>query len=88
MRPETGDTAMNAPDDSKMRTFGTKWRMPGLRRPVGHVWMMVLCSLPMLAIALTLVLTGVVPAGLLVIAFACAAMMALMMVGAGGDHRM
>jgi hypothetical protein len=53
----------------------------------GHGWMMIICCIPMLAIAGLLVLTGVASAGLLVTAVVCTAMMAMMM-GAmhGGEH--
>lgn len=55
-------------------------------------WMMIACCVPMLAIAVALVATGVAGAGFLVIAVMCTAMMALMMVGmsggqGGGDGR-
>ena len=49
----------------------------------GHHWMMIACCIPMLAIAIALVATGVVGAGFLVVALACTAMMALMMRGMG-----
>lgn len=61
---------------------------PGRHRHGGHGWMMILCCVPMLAIALALVLTGVVPVGFVIAAVACTAMMAVMMVGVGGDRRM
>lgn len=48
----------------------------------GHShWMMIACCIPMLAIAVVLVATGVVGAGFLIVALACTAMMALMMRG-------
>lgn len=47
----------------------------------GHGWMMIACCIPMLAIALALVATGVVGFGFIVIAIACTAMMAIMMRG-------
>ena len=48
----------------------------------GHSrWMMIACCVPMLAIAIVLVATGVVGAGFIVAALACTLMMALMMVG-------
>ena len=60
----------------------------------GHShWMMIACCIPMLAIAIALVATGVVGVGFLFIALMCTAMMALMMRGmshggGGGDgHR-
>ncbi len=58
----------------------------------GHGWMMIICCLPMLVIAVALVGAGVVSAGFLLVAVACTAMMALMMwgmsdKGQSGDHR-
>ena len=44
-------------------------------------WMMIVCCIPMLAIAGILVATGVLSAGFLLLAAACTAMMALMMGG-------
>ena len=53
----------------------------------GHGWMMIICCIPMLAIAIALVAAGVVDAGFLVFAIGCTLMMALMMRGMGGmDH--
>ena len=55
----------------------------------GHGWMMIAGCIPMLAIAVALLIAGVVSAGFLVFAVACTAMMALMMRGMSGDdsHR-
>ena len=50
-----------------------------------HGWLMIACCIPMLAIALALVVTGVVSPGFLFVAVACTAMMALMMRGMGHD---
>ena len=50
----------------------------------GHGWMMVVCCIPMLAVAISLVAAGVVSAGFLLVALGCTAMMALMM--RGMDH--
>ena len=48
----------------------------------GHShWMMIACCVPMLAIAIALVATGVAGPGFIVAAIACTAMMALMMRG-------
>jgi hypothetical protein len=47
----------------------------------GHGWLMIACCIPMLAIAVALVATGVAGAGFLIVAVACTAMMALMMRG-------
>ncbi|WP_395152486.1 hypothetical protein [Ilumatobacter sp.] len=46
-----------------------------------HGWMMILCGIPMLAIAAVLLAGGVVSAGLVVFVVACTAMMAFMMRG-------
>ena len=55
---------------------------PGGHR--GHNWMMIACCIPMLAIAVALVATGVVGPGFLLVALLCTAMMAMMMGGMGG----
>lgn len=47
----------------------------------GHGWMMIACCIPMLAIAVALVATGVVGVGFIFVALVCTAMMALMMRG-------
>lgn len=53
-----------------------------------HGWMMVVCCIPMLAVAISLVAAGVVSAGFLLVALGCTAMMALMMRGMDhGGHR-
>ena len=46
-----------------------------------HGWMMVVCCIPMLAIAIALVAAGAVSSSFLLVAVACTAMMALMMRG-------
>ena len=51
---------------------------------LGHTLAMILCCIPMVAIALALVATGALPASFLLIAIACVAMMAVMM--RGMDH--
>ena len=55
----------------------------------GHGWMMIACCIPMIAIAIALVATGVVGVSFIFIALACTAMMALMHGGMkhgdGGD---
>jgi hypothetical protein len=52
----------------------------------GHGWMMIACCIPMLAIAIVLVATGVASVGLLFAAVLCTAMMAMMMNSMGhGD---
>jgi hypothetical protein len=56
-----------------------------------HRWhgrLMIACCIPMLVIAAALVATGVISVSFLVIAIACTAMMALMMLFMpGGGHR-
>jgi Flp pilus assembly protein TadB len=59
----------NVPEDHKSAAHG------------GHGWMMMICCVPMLAIAVVLVVTGVLSAGFLFVALACTAMMAMMMRG-------
>lgn len=44
-----------------------------------HGWLMMVCCIPMVLIAVALVLTGVASPGFLLTAFVCVAMMALMM---------
>lgn len=46
-----------------------------------HGWMMIICCLPMLLIAVVLVATGVLSVGFLIFALICTVMMALMMRG-------
>ena len=56
-------------------------------------WLMIACCIPMLAIAIVLVATGVAGAGFIAVAVLCTAMMAMMMVGmssgggGGGEGR-
>ena len=59
----------------------------GVRRGLGHHWLMIACCIPMLAIAGAIALSGA-GFGFFVIAVACTAMMGAMM-GAmsGGDER-
>ncbi|MER5391606.1 hypothetical protein [Saccharopolyspora sp. NPDC002686] len=49
-----------------------------------HHWMMIVCCLPMLAIAIALVATGVVNVGFVLVAVVCVLMMVLMMWGMTG----
>jgi hypothetical protein len=52
----------------------------------GHGWMMIVCCIPMIVIAVALVATGAASPGFLLVAITCVAMMALMMGGMGhGD---
>ena len=50
----------------------------------GHGWMMILCCIPMLVIAVALVATGVASASFLFAAIACFAMMVMMVRGMSG----
>ena len=53
----------------------------------GHSrWMMIACCVPMLALAIVLVATGVASAGFIFAAVACTAMMAIMMAGMSGGR--
>lgn len=52
-------------------------RSPGHHH--GHGWMMIVCCIPMLIIAVALVAAGVLSWGFLIFALACTAVMALMM---------
>ncbi|TWE27439.1 hypothetical protein [Prauserella muralis] len=49
----------------------------------GHRWLLIACCVPMIAIAIALVATGVVSSGFLVVAVICVVMMALMHGGMG-----
>lgn len=55
----------------------------------GHGWMMIVCCIPMIVIAVALVVAGVVGPTFLLLAVACTAIMALMMRGMdhGGSHQ-
>ena len=50
----------------------------------GHGWMMMICCVPMLLIAIVLVATGVASSGFIFTAVACTAMMFMMMRMMGG----
>ena len=52
----------------------------------GHGLMMIVCCIPMLAIAGLLFLTGVAGSGIIVTALLCTAMMAAMMFAMPGEH--
>ena len=52
----------------------------------GHGWMMMICCVPMLVIAVALVATGTAGAGTIVVAMGCTLMMAMMMRGGGHGH--
>lgn len=47
----------------------------------GHGWLMLVCCIPMLVIAVLLVTAGVLSPGFLIAALVCTAMMAMMMQG-------
>ena len=55
----------------------------------GHGWMMLICCVPMVAIVVLLVVSGIAGSGALLFAVGCVAMMAAMMfmVPCGHDHR-
>jgi hypothetical protein len=54
----------------------------------GHGWMMIVCCIPMLVIAIVLVATGVTGIGFVFAAIMCTAMMAMLMrmMSGGGGH--
>ena len=52
----------------------------------GHTIAMIICCIPMIAIAFLLVATGVVSAGFILVAVACVVMMAIMMRGMDDRH--
>ena len=57
-------------------------------RPGGHGWMMMICCIPMVAIAIALVATGVASSSFLLTAGLCVGMMFMMMrmMNHGGGH--
>ena len=63
-------------DTSEGPSSGTHDGHPG-----HHGWMMMLCCIPIVVLAVALVVTGVASAGLLFTAVLCAGMMAMMMRG-------
>lgn len=68
------------PSDGTGRLEPDESSQPEKKGGHGH-WMMVACCIPMLAIAVTLVATGVAGASVILVAVMCTAMMAMMMVG-------
>ena len=52
----------------------------------GHGWMMIVCCIPMLVIAVVLVSTGVAGVGFIFAAVLCTAMMAMMMGAMSGGQ--
>ncbi|WP_340681406.1 hypothetical protein LCL61_21785 [Amycolatopsis coloradensis] len=76
---------MNTSDDTRIDL-----RDPdGGRKHGGHGRLMIVCCVPMLAIAVILVATGVAGSGFVLAAVACAVMMAMMMraMGHGDGNR-
>lgn len=49
----------------------------------GHRWMMVVCCIPMIALAVWLVVAGVAGSGVVLVALLCLGLMGLMMLGMG-----
>lgn len=62
-------------------------RTPAGRNHRAHRWVMILCCMPMLLVALVLVATDTVEAGTLLVVIGCSLMMVLMMGGMGHDDR-
>ncbi|WP_341252317.1 hypothetical protein [Euzebya pacifica] len=71
---------MTASANGRPRPTTTTARPTG----TGHGWMMPVCCIPMVVLAVALVAAGVVDVGFLVFAGVCVGMMALMM--RGMDH--
>ena len=71
---------MTASANGRPRPTTTTARPTG----TGHGWMMLVCCIPMVVLAVALVAAGVVDVGFLVFAGLCVGMMALMM--RGMDH--
>ena len=66
-----------------MNTFGTQKADQGQEHG-GHGWMMMICCVPMLVIAIVLVATGVASSSFIFTAVACTVMMFMMMRMMGG----
>ena len=66
-----------------MTEIGRRSSTKSKNSPIGthgrHDWMMVVCCIPMLIVAVVLVVSGVVGAGFIAYAVLCTAMMAAMM---------
>jgi hypothetical protein len=61
---------------------------PGDGGHSGHGWMMIVCCIPMLVLAIALVSTGVVGSGFIFVAVMCTLMMAMMMrMMSGGEQK-
>jgi cytosine/uracil/thiamine/allantoin permease len=69
---------MNKPDTNPIKPDQQNGRHGG------HGWMMMICCVPMLVIAIALVATGVASSGFIFAAVACTAMMFMMMRMMGG----
>ena len=81
--PEVDSATMTT---NKPNTSPHTDHQPPQRGRFGHGWMMIACCIPMLAIAVALVIAGVISGGFLLFAIGCTAMMALMMRGmSNGD---
>jgi hypothetical protein len=68
--------------------MSTQTTKPAKHGAHGHGWMMIVCCIPMLAIAIAFVAAGVASVGLLFAAVMCTAMMAMMMraMSGGGNN--
>ncbi len=62
----------------------SKTNQPKRGKHSGHGWMMMICCVPMLVIAIVLVATGVAGSGFIFTAIACTVMMFMMMRMMGG----
>lgn len=83
-RPEIGNA--NVAEEAGMNHHGAPQTQPRDSGHSNHRWLMIACCIPMLAIAIGLVAAGVASPGFVFFAFACTAMMALMMgVGSRDD---
>ena len=85
------DTATSRHVDHSHQASGNSSGQPDTEHPGhgtmshgGHGWMMIACCIPMLAIAIALVATGVVGFGFIFIALMCTAMMFMMHKAMGG----
>jgi hypothetical protein len=72
---------------SQPHAYDTRPDHPATGRS-GHGWMMIVCCIPMLVIAVVLVATGIASAGFLLAAVGCTVMMVMMMraMNAGRGH--
>jgi hypothetical protein len=81
--PDHSEVDLNLLDTNRSDHHG---RRAGHSR---HAWMMIACCIPTVAVAITLIATGVVGSGLIFAAIMCTAMMAMMMrmLSGGGEQR-